>query len=434
MTDHPSIDVAVFRTEGLGDSTYLLTFDRHSVLVDPQRDIDRFLSELGGTELRWVLETHLHNDYVSGGLTAARRTGAELVLPAAAAPAFRHTPAFHGEDLTEGELTLRPLHTPGHTPEHTGYVVLVGNRVAAVFSGGALLVGSAGRSDLLGADRAESLARLQFGSVARLAGLPADTPLYPTHGSGSFCTVSTVEADTSTIGREREQNPVLAHDDEDAFVKAHLSDLQPYPSYYARMSPINLAGPEPMPTTRPPLVEPEAVPPGATVVDLGSPERYAAGHLPGSINIPMGEQFGTWFGWLVEPTPPPYLVATPDIDLDEALVQLARIGIDEIAGVVQHAAGPTAVESRVGRMADLPPLAQILDVRAPDERAILAPEGTHHRYLPDLSDGPPAGIDPTRPVWVMCAGGYRSAIGASMLRSHGIDAIPVVDGGIADLT
>ncbi len=239
------IDVVTFRTEGLGNSTYLLTFDGMALLVDPQRDIDRFLSALGTAELRWVVETHLHNDYVSGGLSAARETGAELVLPASAAPAFRHTPAFHHEELSEGDLVLRPVHTPGHTPEHTSYVVSVDGRDLAVFSGGSLLVGSAGRSDLLGDDRAETLARLQYRSVRTLGRLPAETALYPTHGAGSFCTVSSVSSNTSTVGREMRDNPVLAHDDEESFVKAHLAGLQPYPSYYARMGPINLAGPPP---------------------------------------------------------------------------------------------------------------------------------------------------------------------------------------------
>lgn len=427
------IDVVAFRTEGLGDSTYLLTFDGMALLVDPQRDIDRFLSSLGTAELRWVVETHLHNDYVSGGLSAARETGAELVLPASAAPAFRHTPAFHNEELSEGDLVLSPIHTPGHTPEHTSYVVSVDGRDLAVFSGGSLLVGSAGRSDLLGEDRAETLARLQYRSVRALGRLPAEAALYPTHGAGSFCTVSSVASNTSTVGREIRDNPVLAHEDEDSFVKAHLAGLQPYPSYYSRMGPINLAGPPPMPATRPPTVDAGSVPQDAVVVDIGSVESYADGHLPGSINIPVDDQFGTWFGWLVPYGPAPYLVSRDEEDLEEAILQLARIGVDEIAGVIRDPGGPTLVESRVGRVADLPPDAQILDVRSPDERSATAPGDTHYRYLPDLTAGPPPGIDPSRPVWVMCASGYRAAIGASLLRGQGVDAVPVMDAGIPDL-
>lgn len=427
------VEIDAFRTEGLGDSTHLLTFDGLAVLVDPQRDIDRFLGHLGDHELRWVLETHLHNDYVSGGLSAARRTGAELVMPAGSAPAFRHTPAFHREELIERQLTIRPLHTPGHTPEHVSYVVLVDGRPEAVFSGGSLLVGSAGRSDLLGEERADTLARLQYGSVRRLADLPDETGLYPTHGAGSFCTASAAGATTSTIGREREDNPALSAPDEESFVSTHMSALQPYPSYYTRMAPINLAGPEPMPVDEPEAADPGDLDPTATVVDIRSAEEYAKGHFPGSINIPLSDQFGTWFGWLIPADSEAHLVADSSADTEEALVQLRRIGIDDVAGVMDSNGNAAAVRSRTGRVSDIPPGAQILDVRSPGERGDGVGRNIFHRYLPDLLDGPPPEIDQGEPVWVICSGGYRSAIGASLLRRQGIDAVPVLDGGISDL-
>lgn len=421
------IDIVAFRTEGLGDSTYLLKAEGVAVLVDPQRDVSRFLAALDGVELRWVLETHLHNDYVSGGLDAARQSGAELVLPAAAAPAFRHTPAFHGEEMGVGALTIRPLHTPGHTPEHTSYLVLFDGRELAVFSGGSLLVGSSGRSDLLGPERADTLSRLQYRSVMRLAALPDATALYPTHGAGSFCTVSATDGNTSTVGEERRRLSM----DEDSFVAAHLSDLQPYPTYYARMGPLNLAGPAPMPAMEPEKVDAADVDPTATIVDLRPAERFAAGHLPGSINIPLSDQFGVWFGWLIPYPSSPYLVVDAAADLDEALVQLARIGVDAIGGaVINPDVGAT---SATARLADIPPGAQILDVRSPGEREEFAPPGTFHRYVPDLIEGPPPELDPTRPVWVVCVGGYRSAIAASILRRQGFDALPVTDGGIEAL-
>lgn len=426
------IEVISFRTEGLGDSTYLLRFDHLAVLVDPQRDVDRFLQYLGGSQLRWVLETHLHNDYLSGGNTAARLTGAELVLPAAAAPVFRHTPAFHLEDLTAGPLMIRPLHTPGHTPEHTSYLVLVDGREEAVFSGGSLLVASSGRSDLLGPERADTLARLQYRSVHRLANLRDETALYPTHGAGSFCTSTEAGEVVSTIGQERRHSPVLAHPDEDSFVKAHLSGLQPYPRYYSRMGPANLVGVGSMPDTTPPKVAAAEVPPMATVVDARQPQQFAAGHLPGSLNIPMSDQFGVWFGWLVPAEADPYLVIDPP-DVDEALTQLARIGIDTVAGLVDSPDPSTSATSQVGRLGRIPDRAQILDVRSPGEREILAPEGTLHRYLPDLVSGPLPGLDPARPVWTVCASGYRAAIASSLLRRLGFDAIPVIDGSIDEL-
>ncbi|HZD24039.1 MAG TPA: MBL fold metallo-hydrolase, partial [Acidimicrobiia bacterium] len=236
--------VETVRTEGLGDSTYILTHDGLAVVVDPQRDIDRFEESFVGTGagLRLVIETHLHNDYVSGGKDLAQKYGAELVMPAGAAPVFRHRPAFHMEDIEVGSMSIRPIHTPGHTPEHTSYLVLIEGKSQAVFSGGSLLVGSAGRSDLLGNARAETLARLQYGSVNRLAALPETVVLYPTHGAGSFCSTSRAGSVSSTIGIERISNPVLAYDNEDTFVKDQLSGLPAFPAYYRHMGPINLTG------------------------------------------------------------------------------------------------------------------------------------------------------------------------------------------------
>ena len=232
------------RTPGLGDTTYVLVEDGQAIVVDPQRDIDRFEEVLNSTDadLRYVLETHLHNDYVSGGRDLARKVGGELVLPSGAAPVFRHRPAFHNENLNGGHLTVRPIHTPGHTPEHMSYLVLIEDEPVAVFSGGSLLVGSAGRSDLLGDERADTLSRLQHGSVNRLAALPDEVGLYPTHGAGSFCTASGAGNTTSTIGEEKATNPTLNYASEDAFVAGELSALVPYPSYYRHMGAINIAG------------------------------------------------------------------------------------------------------------------------------------------------------------------------------------------------
>src|SRR5581483_3797443 len=210
------MDIAAFRTPGLGDTTYLLTHEGVGILVDPQRDVDRFIDFADGAGIRigHVLETHLHNDYVSGGREAARRSRAQLVLPAAAGAAFEHVPAFHLEDLeAEAQLTIRPIHTPGHTPEHVSYLVLLDRRPVALFSGGSLLAGSAGRTDLLGPARAGQLGVLQFGSLQRLAALPDEVPLYPTHGAGSFCSASLASRGTSTIGHEKAFNPALAHRD-----------------------------------------------------------------------------------------------------------------------------------------------------------------------------------------------------------------------------
>lgn len=435
------------RTEGLGDSTYLLVHDGTAVLVDPQRDVDRFLEPLdaAGADLRFVLETHLHNDYVSGGREAARRTGAELVLPAAAGAAFRYTPAFHHEDLAAGSLTVRPIHTPGHTPEHTSYLILIDGEPVAVFSGGSLLVGAAGRPDLLGPERADTLARLQYRSVRRLAELPDEVGLYPTHGEGSFCSASGAGRHTSTIGTERRSNPVLAYPNEDAFVEGQLAMLQPYPTYYRYMGPINLMGPDPLPeTTTPTLTREELVSVDAVLVDMRPKAAFAAGHIPGSIGVELRHDFGTWVGWLVDFDRPLVLVAEPGQDLEEAELQLRRIGMDNIIGFFLDleswgAAGgpwtsfPTAtVRELATALADGSEI-QVLDVRSPGEVETGTISTAVTCYLPDLAVAVPQGLDPARPVWVICETGYRATIAAGFLRDRGYSPVAVIDGGVTDL-
>jgi hydroxyacylglutathione hydrolase len=442
------MEVRSIRTPGLGDATYVLAHEGLGILVDPQRDVQRFLPVVDelGVELRWVLETHLHNDYVSGGREAAATTGAELVIPAAAVVPFRHTPAFHMEDLAAGPLAIRPLHTPGHTPEHTSYVVLVKGEPFAVLSGGSLLVGSAGRSDLLGPDRAVELARAQYHSVLRLAGLPDAVQLLPTHGEGSFCTASGAGRTTSTIGQERVENPVLAYPDEEAFIAGELTDLAPYPRFYAHMGPANLRGPSPMPPTevrRMSLDEFDAAAGEVSVVDLRPRASFADGHIPGAVGVELAEQFAVWVGWILPFNTPLVLVADDDQDVAEAVTQLARIGFDDVRGVIsmdewrtQGRATSTyrraTLEETVPAMRTVNP-SQILDVRAPDEWEAGHIEGSVHRYLPDLVDGPPAGLDPTEPVWVLCGSGYRSAIAAGFLEQQGFTPVVLDEAGVPDL-
>ena len=440
------MEITTFRTPGLGDSTYLLESDGVAVIVDPQRDVERFEQAVSesGVQLTHVLETHIHNDYVSGGRELARRTSARLVLPASSGAAFDHLPAFHNEDLDAGPLVIRPVHTPGHTPEHMSYVMVVEGESGAVFSGGSLLVGSAGRSDLLGDDRAVQLARLQYLSVHRLAGLPDETGLYPTHGEGSFCTASGVGRATSTIGLERRTNPVLAYPDAQAFVAGQLGGLQPYPSYYAHMGPINLMGPEPLRPYELQLYDPADLPEDAALVDIRPQDAYAAGHIPGSIGLEMSDSVAVWAGWLLPFDSPVILVAQPGQDVLEAARQFGRIGFDNVLGVVYgvddwagNGRTPASFETRTPdqladsiRASDSP---QILDVRSPGERSLEYIAGSIHRYAPDLRHGLPDELDRSRDVWVVCASGYRSLAATVFLEAEGIRPIVVITGGVPEV-
>ncbi len=430
------MEVEPVRTPGLGNTTYIASHGDVAIVVDPTRDIDRFLAAVEGRplEVRWVMETHLHNDYLSGARHLARALGADLVLPAGAAPAYRHTPAFHGESLIHGEVSVQPLHTPGHTPEHTSYLVIIDGMRVCVFSGGSLLVGSAGRTDLLGTERAESLARLQYTSINRLAALPEATALYPTHGAGSFCTVSPAGRSSSTIGDERRSNPVLAHVDEESFVSGQLTGLDPFPAYYARMGPMNLSGPAPMPKLEVPRLafDQAMAVKDAYVVDTRPQTEFAAGHIPGSLGIELSNDFATWVGWVLEIDRPLILVTGSPEAAANAVRQLARIGIDDVRGYLPTLEGwPGELTSFL--TVDAKEFAaavesgeQTLDVRAPSEVATATVPGVHTIYVPDLAHGDTNELDPGRPVWVACATGYRASIAASLLEA---DFTPVVLSG-----
>ncbi len=437
------MEIRTIRTEGLGDSTYIVAHEGIGMVVDPQRDIDRFLPVIDelDVDIRWVMETHLHNDYVSGAPDLARTLGSELIIPAGAAPVYRHTAAFHREDFLSNGLAVRPIHTPGHTPEHMSYLLLVDGVETAVFSGGSLLVGSAGRSDLLGMDRADTLARLQYQSVNRLAQLPSNTGLYPTHGAGSFCTATVASNADSTIGAEVRTNPVLAHPDEDAFTVMHLSGLAPYPDYYQHMGPANIQG-RPAPDLRtPPTIEESQFHniDDVVVVDARPRREFAAGHIPGSIGVELRKDFGVWVGWMIPFNSRLLLVMNPGQDLDEAQRQLVRIGFDQIIGVINsldnwksRLVGHQVVDA--GEAIDmLAAGTQLLDVRSPIDWAHGTVSGSTTCYTPDLVDQIPESIDQGRPVLIACETGYRATIASSVLESRGYQPVVLVGAGIPEL-
>ena len=439
--------VLTIRTPGLGDATYLLIHQETGVLVDPQRDVGRFLqaAEREGVRISHVLETHLHNDYVSGGREAARRSGAALVLPAGAAPAFDHVPAFHLEEFVAGALRIRPLHTPGHTPEHVSYVVLLDGQPVAVFSGGSVLVGAAGRSDLLGEQRAHQLALAQFRSVRRLAALPDDTGLYPTHGAGSFCAASQAGRDTSRIGWEKRHSPVLQYADGPAFARGERSGLGPYPAYYAHMGALNLLGPEPLPATDVPELaagDVHGLIGTAQIVDGRPRDDFVRAHIPGALGIELSDKFGVWVGWLLPFNAPLVLVLSAGQDAAEAVTQLARIGFDRVRGVLRglddwRRNGLPVTGLRTASVEQYAEAAtkgqQLLDVRMDSEWDASHIDGLKHTFVADLAAGGPADIDSAHPLWVACASGFRAAIAGSLLARAGYQPVVLADGGVDDV-
>ncbi len=446
------MEVTGIRTASLGDATYIVANGDHAIIVDPQRDIGRFIEilEEQGLTLTHVLETHMHNDYISGGRDLAARLGAELVLPAASGAGFAFVPAFHREAIAgPAGLVIEPLHTPGHTPAHTSYAVRIGSdEPAAVFTGGSLLVGAAGRSDLLGEQYARQLAILQFGSLQRLGELPDGTGVYPTHGEGSFCTASGAGRTTSTIGIEKAENPLYSFTDAEEFADNQLSGLVPYPTYYQYMGGINRDNPTALQTDTIPELDAAGlaahIEAGGSVLDGRDRYAFATGHVPGSIGIEIGDSFAPWAGWLLDFHAPIALVLDANQDAEAAAVELGRIGLENVVGVMRGVASWSDAGNELARyeatsITDLSmALAdgagpQVLDVRDPLEWAAGHIEGSVHCYVPDLATGLPDSIDASRPVWVVCRTGNRASIAAGILEDLGLDILVVAKGGVPDM-
>lgn len=441
--------VLTIPTPGLGNSTFVLEVERVAIVIDPQRDIDRFLREVDslGAEVRWVLETHIHNDYVSGGRHISEATGAELVLPAASGAAFRHTPAFHGEEMAEGPVRIRPIHTPGHTPEHMSYLVLVDDEPVALFSGGSLLNGGAGRSDLLGQARAKQLARLQFQSIVRLSQLPDALAVYPTHGGGSYCSAQPTGTGATTIGVEKRINPALLALDGERFARSQLETLEPYPTYFANMGLINVEGSTgPLDTSVPVLDPDQAVDTlfDAVFVDARPHSDYSAGHIPCSIGIELRIDFASWVGWLVPFNEPIVLILNPDQDWEDAIVQMGRIGYDNVVGILPgleqwNDLEYAMEEHEIASILDfatgdaLGHSDRILDVRSRTEWDAGHIPGSVHQPVHELLAGLPSALDTSGQVWIICETGFRAHMAAGLLERMGVESRVVAPGGVGDI-
>jgi hydroxyacylglutathione hydrolase len=433
-------EIATIRTPSLGDRSYLVTDGTVALAVDPQRDIDRVLAltTARGIAVTHVFETHIHNDYLTGGLALARATGAAYHVNAADEVAFDRVPVTDGDEVDVGaSMRVRVIATPGHTFTHLAYALEDPGTgaVVAVFTGGSLLHGSAGRPDLLGAEHAPALAAAQHASARRLAAmLPGHATVYPTHGFGSFCAASRPASDGSTIGEQQRVNPALLLD-EDAYVASLLAGLDDYPAYYARMGPANAEGPGAA-ALAPPAVSGAAeisrrIADGEWVVDLRDRRAFAAGHVPGSLSFGYGDSLVPNLGWLLPAGASLTLIGDGPAQVAEAQRDLARIGIDRIAG---SAGSPRGWARRLAAypVCDFAELAAarrreqvpVLDVRRRLEWSESHIEGAVHvplHYLPArIPDLPPG------PIWVHCQAGYRASVAASLLHAAG-RAVVVID-------
>lgn len=443
------LGVEVIATSSLGDRSYVATDGKVAVVVDPQRDVDRVFAVTGrlGVRVVLVLETHVHNDYVSGGLELARLTGANYALAAADEVPFEHLP-LHDGDLLEpsGTMRVRVIATPGHTFHHLSYVLEGSCGAVGVFTGGSLLFGTTGRTDLLGQVHSADLARYQYTSVHRLAeALPDGAQVWPTHGFGSFCSAGQASGDSATVGEQKRINPALTLAERE-FVEQALSGLDAYPAYYVHMGVKNAAGPEPLDLRWPTQAGPEELArrlrAGEWVVDLRTRKAYVVSHLAGTVSLGLDGPVATWLGWMIEWGAPITLLGETREQVAEAQRELARIGIDKFAAAAtgepeelaadraQLSSLPTAtfgdlVAAMVGRGPDIPPPEVILDVRTTSEFRSSHVHDAVHIPLYELIDRMaeiPAGA-----VWVHCASGYRATAAASLLQQAGRRVVNVDD-------
>jgi hydroxyacylglutathione hydrolase len=455
------MDVEILRTRGLGNSTYLLASDDEAVVVDPTRDAWRVreILERRGWRLRTVVETHVHNDYLSGALELVASERALVVAPARGGYAFDHRGVDEGDEVEVAGVLLRARATPGHTPEHLAWEVHDGSASGgdtpdAVLTGGSLLVGSVGRTDLLGDEATAGLTAKQFDSLRALARLPDDVAVWPTHGSGSFCAAGPMhDVPTSTIGQERRTNPLFSIPDATAFHERLVAGFMPFPAYYGEMAPMNRVGPAVM-GDRPALValDPDAVAAalldGARVVDGRSRRDIVEGHIPGSLTVELGDTFASYVGWILPVGTPLILVLPPSMAgaAEEAVDQLVRIGFDRLVGTLEGgierwaAAGrPVATMSTVTTAGlaeelrtDERPV--IVDVRDPDEvRDDGRVEEAVEVPLAGIIGGADLGVPEGVSVTVACKSGSRATIAAGLLEARGHPVRLVTRGGIPDV-
>jgi rhodanese-related sulfurtransferase len=446
--------VVALDTHNLGDRSYIVALDGKAVVVDPQRDIDRVVAIL--EQNAWtpthVVETHVHNDYVSGGLVLADELGAEYLVPRGHDYKFDATQVGDGHTFDSGPMRWRVLHTPGHTPHHVSYAVAVDGVDAGVFTGGSMLYGSVGRPDLIGPDHTEELAHAQWRSMRRIVDeVHGEAEVYPTHGFGSFCSATNTVGTSSTVAHQAATNPALQVA-EDVFVKELIDGLDAFPAYYAHMGPANEAGAGPIDLSLPQRAEAaelrSRIDAGEWVIDLRTKKLFAQGHVRGTLSFPSDGNAVTYLGWVIPwGTPLTLLGDTPE-QVQEFQRELVRIGIDRpeahaTGTPAEWAADPADIltTERVDfagfvRALEEDPNRVYVDARRRSEWIDGHVEGAKlvplHEFPARIDEiatwskaAEHAGADPR--VWVSCGSGFRASIATSMLQRAGVPVVHIDD-------
>jgi glyoxylase-like metal-dependent hydrolase (beta-lactamase superfamily II) len=439
----------------LAHASYLVGSDGEAAVVDPQRDVDQYIAEAEahGLKIKYVVETHLHADFVSGHCELAARTGAEIVFGRRAAATFPHRAVSDGDEIRVGKVILRFVETPGHTPEGVSVLVIdteVSDEPQKVLTGDTLFIGDVGRPDLAGSKghTSEEMASMLYDSLhGKLLKLDDAVEVFPAHGAGSMCGRNISKETSSTIGQQRRFNYALAPMSREEFVGLMTSDLPPAPAYFSRDAEINRTGAPALDS----LPRPAALAPAEAarlqseenyiVLDTRTAAEFGAGHVPGALNVGLGGQFATWAGSLIRPEDRIVLVAENESKVDEAVMRLARVGLENVAGYLEggvsawrDAGFETATVEQIPveelrRRLDEQPDLQVLDVRREAEYDAGHVPGARLSTLASLSSDPLKGLDPARPLAVICAGGYRSSAATSLLAPRGFRQLLNVTGG-----
>lgn len=442
------MEIKRFYLACLAHASYLVHDGGEAAVIDPQRDVSIYLEECAslGVRLRWVIETHLHADFVSGHVELAARAGATVCISAEAGAEFSHRDLRDGDDLRLGSAKLRILATPGHTQESICVVVMERDRPVAVFTGDTLFIGDVGRPDLSPVKTPQELAADLFDSLhEKLLKLPDDTVVYPAHGAGSLCGRQMSSDSNSTIGKERKLNYALQPATKEEFVRLLTAEMPPKPEYFQDEVARNRAGAAPVEDLgavrglTPDEVEASRAA-GAVVLDTRPAEKFGAAHVPGSIHIGLRGQFASWAARLLGLDREIVLVAEDDAGVDEAHVRLARVGMERVAGALSggilawdEAGKPvdsveqTLVRDAAQRLDE--GAVTLLDVREANERKTRGfVPGSVWIPLPSLRERIHE-LDGKQTLLVMCQGGYRSSIAASILQAAGFRSVENVVGG-----
>lgn len=440
MKKRNRINVSVIEVSSLGDRSYLVHDTHVALVIDPQRDIESILSlaEKEKVLIKAIFETHIHNDYVSGGLSLAQTTGATYYISSAEKVQFEHVAIAPNTVIAIGSLLVKTLHTPGHTPHHLSYLITMGQE-QMVFTGGSMLYGTIGRTDLVNKDVTESLTKAQFNSVHTLAKLlPGETAVYPTHGFGSFCsTLISSKATTSTIKQEKEQNIAFSLSEEN-FIKQVLASLDNYPSYYSHMAPLNRQGAKSPILGEFPMVQEQELlsllEKETWIVDIRKRTIFAEKHLYKTVNIEMGNSFVTYVGWIVPWEKELVLIGESKKQIMKAQKELARIGRERIRASSSNTINIIDPKYRLSYpMVDFKKVKNvyenqeitILDVRQQDEWEQSHIKGAINIPIHTLNEN--RDKLPSGELWVHCVSGFRAAIGASLLHGEGRSVILIND-------